>query len=385
MVHVAYRQRGGEDSVFDNECTLLERSGVEVVRARFTNDEIDERGITRKLALGLNTVWSRDGGRRIRSLLRAHRPQVAHFHNTFPILSPSVYWACRAERVPVVQTLHNYRLICPNGILYRDGAVCEECPEHGLQRSLRHACYRDSRLATAAIVAMLKTNRAIGSYRRVTTYIALTEFAAAKLAVAGLPRGRIRVKPNFLPDPPSPEFAVGEYALFVGRISKEKGLATVIEATASGAAPLLPLKVAGDGPDREALQRQAALRGLPIEFCGFVDREPLRQLIRGCAFLVVPSLCYEGFPMVLLEAFAAGKPVLVSRLGGLDELVQEGHTGRKFTAGDAAQLARLWSEMPADPARLERMGRNARTRFEQYYSAEANLRQLRSIYGELAA
>lgn len=385
MAHVAYRQRGGEDAVFDNECDLLERGGVEVVRARFSNDDIDEQGVVRKLGLGLTTVWSSRGRGEIQALLRKEKPQVAHFHNTFPLLSPSVYWACRAERVPVVQTLHNFRLICPNGILYRDGAVCEECPDYGLQRSIRHACYRDSRLATAAVVAMLQTNRRIGSYQQVSAYIALTQFAAARFAAAGIPRERIRIKPNFLPDPTPAEFAVGAYGLYIGRISKEKGLATLVEALALIGSPALPLKVAGDGPERVSLQRLAESRGLPIEFCGFVEPEPLRRLLRRSAFLVVPSLCFEGFPMVLLEAFAAGKPVLASRLGGLDELVEDGHTGRKFRPGDAAELARLWTELSAGPAALEDMGRNARARFDRDYTDAANLRRLRSIYGELAA
>lgn len=382
IAHVKYRLAGGEDAVYENECRLLESAGVEVIRLVYSNNEINEHGLINKLRLGANSVWSVPSYLAFKGQLDRHQPDIVHFHNTFPLLSPSVYSACHNKNIPVVQTLHNFRLVCPGALLFRDGHICEECLTSGVAHSIRHGCYRNSSLATAAVVTMLVTNQLTGGFQKVSRFIALTEFAAGKIRTARIPPQKIVVKPNFLMDPPDPNYEVGNYVLYVGRLSSEKGLETLLQS-------LIPLggkvrlKIAGGGPEGPELEAFCRQNNIPVEFLGFLDKPSLLSQMKGAAFIVIPSLWYEGFPMVLLEAYACGKSILASRIGSLDELVTDNVTGKKFEPGDVPNLTATINTMFEDRAALEQMGRAARVVFEERYSAEPNKAALIGIYKDV--
>lgn len=380
LAHDHYRSSApsGEDAVFRNERTLLESRGVDVISFERHNDDIDDSTLGRRARLALDAAWSRQTYDDLSALLRRTAPAVAHFHNTFPLISPSAYAACRRHGVPVVQTLHNYRLLCAGGLLMRDGRPCEACVGTSLLPALRHRCYRDSLPATGAVVWMLARNRWSGAYQDVDRFVALTAFAAAKLAAGGLPREKIDVKPNFLPRPPQAGRGEGQYAVFVGRLSDEKGVATLLKAWRRVRG--FPLKVLGDGPLRAPLEAQARQESLEVEFLGPCAPDRVMSLVREATLQIVPSECYEGFPMVVLEAYACGTPVVASRIGSLDEIVVEGETGAKFAAGDDGALAITVEVLRRDGPRLRTLRAGARAAYEGKYTAEQNFHMLEGIY-----
>jgi glycosyltransferase involved in cell wall biosynthesis len=388
VAHTYYRSSApsGEDAAFDSERRLLERSGIEVIPFTRRNDDIDDTSMLTRMKLAMDTSWSTGTYRSLHQLIREKRPDVAHFHNTFPQMSPSAYAACRELGVPVVQTLHNYRLVCAGALLQRDGQPCEKCLNGsavlGLLPGLVHRCYRGSLGATGALTLMLATNRLRGSYaRNVDRYIALTRFAASRLAAGGLPADRIVVKPNCLDEEPEAGRGGGGFALYVGRLSDEKGVRTLLRAWRHlGSHRLL---IVGDGPLREELVRMASAARLAVSFLGRLPRTEVLALARQAAFQVVPSECYEGFPMVVLEAFACGTPVVASRIGSLDELVDEGVTGTKFRATDPEDLVRAVGRLIGDPERFARMRQSCRAVFEQHYTADRNIAQLVAIYTDV--
>jgi glycosyltransferase involved in cell wall biosynthesis len=385
LVHNTYQQPGGEDIAFQNERDLLRDVGLQVVVYQRSNFEANRyAGFFGQIALAKHTVWASDTRREFRELLATEKPDLVHVHNTFAMISPSIYWACREARVPVAQTLHNFRLLCPGGIFLRENKVCEECVEHSLWRGIRYGCYRGSHSATAVVCGMLKAHRLTGTWSDVVDhYIATTEFSRRKFVAAGFPAERISVKPNFVYPDPGPGVCGGEYALFVGRLSLEKGLHTLLTAWERLAAPIL-LHIVGDGPLRAELQRQAQQRSLSnVHFQGKLTRAETLKAIRGARFLVFPSECYEGFPMVIAEAFASATPVLCSRMGAMLELVDHGRTGLHFAPASpsdlAAQVTAAWSKADL----LAAMGREARREYEVKFSPERNLAMLLGIYRRL--
>jgi glycosyltransferase involved in cell wall biosynthesis len=381
LAHNFYRSSApsGEDAVYRNERSLLEAGGIEVVPFERFNDEIDDSTLARQVSLALRGAWSRRTHAELSAFLRRTRPDVAHFHNTFPLISPSAYAACRDRGVPVVQTLHNFRFICPGALLLRDGRPCEACVGTSLFPALRHRCYRGSLTATGAQVWTLVRNRFRGTYRNlVHRYIALSGFAAVRLAEGGLPADRIEVKPNFLPVSPPVGKGDGGFAVYVGRLQEEKGVRTLLAAWRE--LPGFSLKVIGDGTLRAEMERQARREGLPVEFCGYRTKEEVLGMVGRSEMLIVPSVCYEGFPMALLEAYACGTPVVASRIGSLDELVVEDATGVKFEPGNSRDLAAKAGSLRKDRARLAALRRGARWMFEMKYTAENNFPALLGIY-----
>ncbi|MDR4476691.1 MAG: glycosyltransferase [Nitrospira sp.] len=379
--HNFYRSSApsGEDAVFRNEQELLRDHGVDVVPYEVFNDHLDTSSLTRRITLALETAWSRDTYQAVSQLIRRTRPDIAHFHNTFPQISPSAYAACRDNGVPVVQTLHNFRFICPGGLLLRDGRPCEDCVGTNLLPAMRHRCYRASLPATGALVWMLLRNRWQGTYQTmVDRYVALTEFAASRLIAGGLPKGRLSIKPNFVPGVSSAGSGDGGFAVFVGRLSAEKGLRTLIAAWEY--LPGIPLKIIGDGPLRQELMDVVLRKNLPIQFLGFCDRTTVLHTVGDAAIQLIPSECYEGFPMVVLEAYACGTPLVCSRIGSLDEIVREGETGMKFRAGDAADLAQTVKRLLNNPTILLSMRHKARAAFLTHYTSEHNFHLLMEIY-----
>ena len=375
IIHNRYQCPGGEDAVVASESELLMSKGHEV-RVMY----MDNTGI-KGLRETLRTAWrapyseaSRDWAART---IADFGPDIVHVHNFFPLLTPSVYDACRDMGVEVVQTLHNYRAICPGAFLMRDGAVCEECIGGSAYRGALHGCYRGSRLGSLAVARMVEYHKEHKTWQdKVDMFIALTGFARSKFITAGFPPEKITVKPNFVPDPypRSRPPDAGHGALYIGRLSREKGIDTLVKAW-DGIG--VPLNVLGDGPMMKHLLKT---RPPGIRLFGHVSPAAVSAAMEKASFLVMPSRWYEGFPMVLLEAFAHGLPVIASRLGGMAEIVKDGVTGLHFSPGDWRDLAAKARWAAANPAAMGRMGEKARAVYREKYTPGVNYRALFGIY-----
>ncbi len=382
LAHNYYRSSSpsGEDAVFEAERDLLAGRGVEVVTYVKRNDDIAGLSPAGKIGLPVSTGWSRSTLRDLGRLLAREKPDVAHFHNLWYLITPSAHAACRAAGVPVVQTLHNFRAACLNGLLLRDGEVCEECLGRPPWRGVLHGCWRGSRIASLILAAAAARQRRAGAWTTgADVYIALSRFAREKLIAAGLPEERILVKPNFLASPPPPAARHLGYAAFLGRLAGEKGLATLL-AAARRLGRRLPVTIVGDGPLRRDLDEAARGGEAALTVAGRKPRPECLRILDGARFLVLPSICYEGFPLAILEAFACGKPVVASRLGSLAELVEEGKTGLLFEPGNAVDLASKMTWMLEHEAEAAAMGRNARAVFDERYTAGDNFDMLMGIY-----
>lgn len=340
------------------------------------NDQVAKMS---RSALAQATVWNQAVYRELRALIRKEHPQVAHFHNTLPLISPAAYYAARAEGVPVVQTLHNYRLLCPNALFFRKGGVCEDClgktfPWPGVV----HACYRESRPASGTVAAMLSAHRTLGTWRgAVDLYVALTEFARRKFVEGGLPSEKIVVKPNFVHPDPGIGRARGDYVLFVGRLSEEKGLDTLLAAQEQ-LGKQVQFKLLGDGP--LAPRVAEAARRQNLEWLGRLPKDRVVDIMKDAQALIFPSVWYEGFPMVIAEAYAVGLPVIASDLGSMSSLIEHGRTGLRFRPGDPEDLTGQVKWAMTHPAELGRMRQAARAKFESEYTAERNYQLLRETY-----
>jgi glycosyltransferase involved in cell wall biosynthesis len=377
MAHNFYQLPGGEDQCLAAEMAMLKANGHEVIHYTLHNDSIKTLGNVDLLS---RTIFSRPAYRKIRYLIQTHRPHVAHFHNTFPLMSPGAYYAARSENVAVVQTLHNYRLLCPNALFYRDGHVCEDCLGRYVPwPGVIHKCYRGSRTASAAVAAMMTVHRMLGTWRQVVdTYIALTSGGRDKLVAGGLPAERIAVKPHFVYPDPGTGPGSGGYGVFVGRLSVEKGLETLLGAW-KHLTSNVRLKIVGDGP-LMPLVRQAVTADARIEWLGQLAPDRVFEEIGKAAFLVFPSRCYETFGRSAVEAYAKGTPVIASRLGAMAEVVIPGRTGLLFEPGNAVDLASKVLDLLGDESRLLALRQAARQEFEEKYTAEVNYRHLMAIY-----
>jgi glycosyltransferase involved in cell wall biosynthesis len=377
IAHNFYKQPGGEDQCMAAEVAMLKAHGHEVTQYCLRNDSIDTMS---SLEVAGRTIWSRSSFRELRQLFRTRRPQIVHFHNTFPLISPAAYYAARAEKVRVVQTLHNFRLSCANALLFRDGKVCEDCLGKSVAwPGIVHKCYHDSRNAAAVIATMQTVHRMLGTWRKaVDVYVALSESSRRKLIEGGLPADKIVVKSNFAYPDPGPGAGTGRYAMFVGRLAAEKGLETLLTAW-QHLGGSLPLKIVGNGPMAPAV-KEAAAKDPSIQWLGNLPLETVYTLVGEATVLVLPSQCYENFPRVVIEAFAKGTPVIASNLGAMAEIVDDGRTGLHFKAGNPADLAEKLRSVVADPLKLARMRQAARQDFDQYFTADVNHKSLMAIY-----
>lgn len=377
MIHNRYQQPGGEDEVFLAEASLLESYGHRVVRYSTHNDRVAG---TNRLALAGNTLWNSSTYQELRALMRRERPRVAHFHNIFPLISPAGYYAAKTEGVPVIQTLHNYRLLCPNALFFRDGRVCEDCMGKVIPwPGVIHKCYRGSRAASAVVTAMLTTHRASHTWTdMVDMYVVLTEFARRKFIEGGLPARKLIVKPNFVYPDPGPGEGRGGYALFVGRLSPEKGIGTLLTAWERLREQIL-LKVVGDGPLAEQVA-SAASRYPYLEYLGYRSVEEVHGLLKEASVLIFPSEWYETFGRVAAEAFATATPIIAADIGAVAELVDHGRTGLRFRPGDPEDLASQVGWFLSRPEEHSRLRWEARAEFEAKYTAERNYQMLMEIY-----
>lgn len=370
VCHNRYQLRGGEDSVCESEVELLREHGHEVRIFERSNAELNEGS---KLAAAVETVWSRESARAFQAALVEFKPQVVHVHNTFAKISPAIYWEAARAGVPIVQTLHNFRLMCPQAMFLREGKVCEDCLGKLPWRGAVRGCYRGSVAQSTVLASMVTTHRALGTWRnKVTRYIALNEFCRRKFIEGGLPADRIVIKPNFV-DFQAPPAGARQGFLFVGRLSAEKGIHTLVDAARSVAG--LDIRVAGTGPEAHLLE------GVPgVVALGGLDGDAVRRAMSSSAALVLPSIWYENFPRTLVEAMACGLPIIASRIGALADLVEEGVSGLLFEAGNAADLAAKLKWAKENPEAMLAMGDRARAIYEEKFTARQNYLQLMSIY-----
>jgi len=411
MAHNYYQQPGGEDGVFAAEVAMLRENGHSVIEYTDHNDRIKKMN---PLAVFGDTLWSSYTYKRFVKLIEEEKPDIAHFHNTFPLISPSAYYACKKMGVPVVQTLHNYRLLCPGALFYRDGKICEECIGNSvpLYQTLRdyednsfqdkasgkggkrglfsfpagavlHKCYHKSYLHSFVVSFMLFFHRFLGTWdSKVDAYIALTEFCKRKFVEGGLPEEKIFVKPNFVhPDPGMRESFDGDYALFVGRLSEEKGVRALLRAWEDVEG--VPLKIVGDGPLRRELEDFVRERRIKdVEFLGKRGKDEVYSLMKGAGFLVFPSEWYETFGLVVIEAFACGVPVVAAGIGAMSEIIVDKYSGLHFMVGNKDNLNDVVRNIFFSK-NLQELRNNCRQHFEFNYISEINYDLLINIYQKI--
>lgn len=388
VVHNRYvsAQPSGENRVVDQEVGLLRAAGhrVEVFERR--SDDIAARSLLGKAAVPLLVPWNPAVRAELAARLRTERPDVVHVHNVFPLLSPAVLAACADAGVPAVATLHNYTQICPPGTLRRDGRQCTECVGSAPLPAVRHGCYRDSRLATVPLAVSLAVNRRRW-WSGVARFLCISAAQRDVLVRSGMPRERLAVKHNFVPDPGACRAAGGEQLLFLGRLAEAKGVRLLMAAwdeIAAGGGVGVPLVLAGAGPLQGEVGAWAAGRD-DVRFAGLYDAEECRQAVARSVAVVAPSLALETFGLVVVEAMAAGVPSVAAGHAAFVELVEDGVTGLLHRPGDPASLASCLRRITADPARGREMGRAARRRYERGFSPAVGLKRLVEEYGTAIA
>lgn len=381
LIHNHYQYPGGEDIVVAQETTLLRSFGHEVHLYQRTNRELADLSAFEWASIPFDIIWSRSSARELRELLAKVKPDIVHVHNTFFRISPSLFYVCAEFNIPVVQTLHNYRLLCPRADFFRKSAVCELCIHKSIPwLGILHACYRGSRIQSAGVASITAIHRLLRTWdSRIEIFIALTEFSHQKFIAGGIPAELIRVKPNFVFPDPGQKSAEGDYALFVGRLSPQEKVETLLKAWRT--IGHIPLKIVGTGPEILTLSSIAKHYGLGIGiFKGGIARDQVFAYMRGARFLIFPSEWYESFPMVIVEAFACGVPVIASRLGAMGEIVDDGRTGLLFNPGDSEDLARKVEWAWTHEKEIAEMGKEARREYELKYTAERNYQMLMAIY-----
>lgn len=391
IVHNAYKIPGGEDAVVFNELQLLRDAGHEVFLYQKNNAALDSYSLFQKLRLPFRAIYSRKTRREIRALIREHQIDLVHVHNTLLVISPSVYDAARSLGVPVVQTIHNYRLLCPNALFLRKGQICQDCLSHGLRQSVKHACYRGSRSQTLIVSLMLAYHRRRGTYRHLS-YICLTEFnknMLLRLSLRGKPMlaaSQIYVKPNFTADPGTPVPYSGRqpYFLFASRMDASKGIFVLLRAWKlyeQKASHPKELVLCSTGPDEDAAREYIRKHALShVTMLGQLSHDEVLEKMRNALAVCLPTQWYEGFPVVIAESFACGTPVIGSNIGNAGALVKHGETGLTHAPTDADGLADIFLHWNASSETVQAMSAKARKTYEDAYTPEKNLELLLEIY-----
>lgn len=374
----------GENQVFDSEKALLRERGHDVAEFTRHSDEIRAKCLVGAVQGALATPWNPWMVRAARKIVDSFQPDIVHVHNTFPLISPAIFPAI-GYRAARVLTLHNYRLFCPAAIPLRAGQVCTDCLDRrSVLPALWHGCYRGSRLATLPLAANVALHRLLGTWtKQVDAFIALTEFQRERMIQAGLPADLVHVKPNFYPGNPAivPWADRRPCVVFAGRLSAEKGVLALVRAWLMWGASAPELRILGDGDLRGELERLAASAPLvPIRFLGQLSSAAAQDEIARARLLVLPSECFEGFPMVVREAFAFGTPAAVSNIGPLPSIVRQGENGMVFAPGDPQSLLTAVRVAWEKTGELERLAAGARRSFEALYTEEENYRMLMAIY-----
>jgi glycosyltransferase involved in cell wall biosynthesis len=377
VVHNHYQQLGGEDTIFATEADLLESYGHDVIRYTTHNDQVESMG---PMSLTKATLWNSHSYKELRAIIQQKRPQVAHFHNTFPVISPAAYHAAKDEDVAVVQTLHNFRLLCPNGLFFREGKICEDClGKPILYPGVINGCYRNSKTASAAVATMVKLHDVLKTWTKtIDIFIAYSDFALKKFIEGGLPADKFQFKTNFLHPAPDPGKGQGNYAVFVGRLSPEKGIRTLLD-TWRKLDGKIPLKIVGDGP-LAPLVKEATQENIGVDWLGRQPLDQVYKIIGEASCLIFPSEWYETFGRVAIEAFARGTPVVGSNIGAIAELITPFENGLLFTPGDSDDLLEKILWITSQPEKVSQMRHMARSGFEKKYTALENYQRLMEIY-----
>ena len=380
IAHNRYQQAGGEDAVVQTEYDILKKYGEDVFLYERNNAELKTYSPLKKINFLLSLSWSKKSYQDFRSAIRKYSPDIVHFHNIFYMMTPAVYDACRDKHVPVVQSQHNFRPLCSNGLFFRDNHVCEECLHHSLWRGVRHRCYHNSYIQSFFIARMLQIQKQNQTWhKKIDRYIMASEFTKQKYVEAGISAEKISIKPHALLQSPNPSRHPSDYALFVGRLSTEKGIEVLLKAWEP--VQNTKLKIMGNGPLLNSLQDYIRNKKITnVEFLGFRSQEDYEKDMQGAKFLIVPSTCYENFPRIFSEAYARGIPIIASRLGSMQHLVVEGKTGLTFEAGNHEDLTTKIRWAMDHPKELEQTSREAHRVFEEQYTAPKNYALLMDIY-----
>ncbi len=388
LVHNFYGSTApsGENTVFTTEKEMLRGKGHEIIEYTTSSDKIRSIGVAGSIIGAIGVPWNPFHGAKIRKLIRAEQPDVMHVHNTFPILSPAIFYATYGTQVATVLTLHNYRIFCAAGIPMRGNKPCTDCLDtKSVWSALRFGCYRDSRIATFPMAVMIALHHTLGTWQKhVDAFIALTRFQREKMISAGLPADKLYIKPHFYSDPPTPLpwSERSDKIIYIGRLGEEKGVKYLIDAWKNWGSGSPELDVVGDGPLKDVLKNMAAKGGLgsKVNFLGQLPFYEVQKRLAESKLLVLPSVCFEGFPMVIREAFSLGVPAAVSNLGSMPCIVNDGHDGVLFNPGDSYDLSAVVQSVWYDQEKLAAMGGKGRIEFEKKYTEAANHETLMKIY-----
>lgn len=379
MAHNYYKIPGGEDTVFENEVNMLEKNGHKVIRYIRHNNEI-KGGIFNKLKLGIDTIFSFRTYREVKKLIEENNIDIVHVHNTLPLISPSIYYAARTKKIPVLQTLHNFRLLCPGATFSRNGKVCEACVNKGLKEALKYKCYRNSIIETTLMYIMMKFHRIIDTYNKIN-YITLTEFNKEKILNL-VKDDRVYIKPNFIETKEKIERKLEDYFVYIGRLDEIKGINFLVE-TWKEIDKNIYLYVIGDGPERENIELFIKENKLSnIKILGFMERTNAFDIISKSRAIVVPSKWYEGFPMTIVESFALGVPVIGRSLGNIGEIINNGYNGLLFDDKNLSLRYNIEKLFNDKNLNIE-LGNNAYSTFYKYYTDKENYKIMQTIYNNV--
>jgi glycosyltransferase involved in cell wall biosynthesis len=384
LVHNRYRSAApsGENRVVDQEGEALAALGHEVVRFGRSSDEIEQWSMAKKAALPVRTIWSRETYRDLRAVLHQDRPEVVHVHNTFPLLSAAVLYACRDARIPVVATIHNYKLACASGTFFRRGAVCHDCA-HGLPvPAVLHGCYRDSHAATAPLALAMGLHRQ--AWRSlISAYVFISASQRDLLQGFDFPPDRVFVRHNLIPRRDRPRMARTPTVVYAGRLDEAKGVRLLMAGwdlyRQKSGEPGLKLVIAGGGPLRDEVAAWASARS-SVEVHGTVSSDRCAELIAHARAVLLPSAWEETFGLVAVEAMAAGVPPIAAGHGSFTELITPGVDGVLFSPGDPEALALAIADVESDPQRYETYGDQALKTYEQQFDPQSSVEELLGIY-----
>ncbi len=379
IVHNYYQIPGGEDTVIMNEKKMLEEYGHKVVLYTRSNSELKTMSKIRKILLPITTVFNFRTYREIRKIISEQNIDIVHVHNTLNLISPAVYYAALSKKIPVVQTVHNFRLLCPGATFYRDGHICEDCVQYGLKCAVKHSCYRESKIQTLACVISTWFHRLTGIYGKIN-YICLTEFNKKKLLEwKQIREKKVFVKPNFTESPKEiiPKNGRKEQFVFAGRIDEIKGIQVLLEAWKIMKENAPKLIICGTGPLEKWCRQFIEENSIKsVRMLGFVSNTNVRKIVAESKALILPTQWYEGFPMNIVEAFSVGTPVVCSDHGNAGNIVMEGITGSKFSGGSSIDLVQALKRLE----NYEEIYNTTYKRSKQLYSKKENYKCLINIY-----
>jgi len=384
LAHNFYKFFAGEDSIALREKKLLKQKGNNVFFYTRDNNETDNYSLFQKVKFFQESIYSLTTNNAIKQIVDDFKPDVAYTHNVFPLISPSIFHSLHSNSIPCVQNIQDFRWLCPNGIFYINDKICEKCKKGAFWNAVRHKCLRDSFLLTGLYATTICTNRSAGVLNKIDAFLCTTEFNKEKLIEAGIEEKRLFIKPNFLDITNiEPSFGNGNHIIFLGRLSPEKGLWTLVKAFKK--IKNLKLRIVGTGPLEQALRdyiQEQQIKNIVID--GFKQGNEKNNILRDSLFMVFPSEWYEHFPIVLLEAFAFGKPVVASNIGNMPLIVENGKSGLHFKAGSVDDLVDKIKTLTQNPSEITRMGQYARKKIETSYTPDVNYEILKSIFQKLA-